>query len=161
MPSVWTAEADRDLLLSIIDENKLQGLDWHAIAAKINSKSEKYNFTHEGCRQHFQKLRKASSTGANGSVPSTPRKPKTPKTPASRKSKLLDNNVDDEEAGDVGTPSKKRKLSVAKGERDENGDVKEIDGFGGFEGQTATQFKMESLSSGEEFVDLEDENIYA
>lgn len=50
MPSVWTAEADRDLLLSIIDENKLQGLDWHAIAAKINSKSEKYNFTHEGCR---------------------------------------------------------------------------------------------------------------
>jgi hypothetical protein len=65
--------------------------------------------------------------------------------------------VDDEEAGDVGTPSKKRKLSVAKEETDENGDVKEIDGFGGFQGQTATQFKMESLSSGEEFVDLEDE----
>lgn len=65
--------------------------------------------------------------------------------------------MDDEEAGDLGTPSKKRKLSVAKAEKDENGDIKEIDGFGGLEGQTAAQFKMESLSDGEEFVDLEEE----
>ncbi|KFZ05802.1 hypothetical protein V501_08010 [Pseudogymnoascus sp. VKM F-4519 (FW-2642)] len=158
MPSPWTPEADRDLLLAIIDENKLQGLDWRVIAAKMATKNENYSFSHEGCRQHFQKLRKASNTGANGSVPSTPRTPKTPKTPASRKPKQLDNNVDDEEAEDFATPSKKRKRDVVK-EDQENGDFKEINGIA-FGGQTAAQFKMESLSGEEEFVDLE-EDLYA
>ncbi|OBT94314.1 hypothetical protein VE01_07721 [Pseudogymnoascus verrucosus] len=155
MPSPWTPEADRDLLLAIIDENKLQGLDWRVIAAKMATKNENYSFSHEGCRQHFQKLRKASNTGANGSVPSTPRTPKTPKTPASRKPKQLDNNVDDEEAEDFATPSKKRKRDVVK-EDQENGGFKEINGIA-FGGQTAAQFKMESLSGEEEFVDLDEE----
>ncbi|KFY38086.1 hypothetical protein V494_04509 [Pseudogymnoascus sp. VKM F-4513 (FW-928)] len=156
MPSQWTADADRDLLLAIIDENKLTGLDWHVISAKMAAK--KHNFSHEGCRQHFQKLRKASSTGANGSVPRTPKTPKTPKTPASRKPKQFDNNVDDEEVDEFATPSKKRKRDVIKVDQ-ENEDVKEINGIG-FEGQTASQFKIEPLSGEEEFLDLE-EDIYA
>lgn len=104
--------------------------------------------------QHFQKLRRASTTGANGSVPSTPKTPKTPRTPGSRKPKQFDNNVDDDEVEEFATPSKKRKRDVIKA--DQENDVKEIDGIG-FGGQTAAQFKMESLSSEEDFVDLEDE----
>lgn len=105
--------------------------------------------------QHFQKLRRASSSGANGSVPSTPRTPKTPKTPGSRKPKKFDNNADDEEPEGFTTPSKKRKRDVIKVDK-ENDDVKEIESVG-FGRQTAAQFKMESLSSEEEFVDLEGE----
>jgi hypothetical protein len=103
--------------------------------------------------QHFQKLRRASSTGAgNGSVPSTP---KTPKTPASRKKKFASNdNIDDEEAGDFQTPSKKRKRAPKAGVDEEA--KPEID-FGGFEGQTATQFKLETMSSDNDVVDLEEE----
>lgn len=56
---------------------------------------------------------------------------------------------------DFATPSKKRKRDVVK-EDQENEDVKEINGIE-FGGQTASQFKMESLSGGEEFVDLEEE----
>lgn len=48
MPSPWTPAADIDLLLAIIDENKLQGLDWHVIAAKMATK--KHKVSHEGCR---------------------------------------------------------------------------------------------------------------
>ncbi|OBT62023.1 hypothetical protein VE03_08255 [Pseudogymnoascus sp. 23342-1-I1] len=157
MPSAWTPEADRDLLLAIIDENKLQGLDWHAIAAKMATKNNKYSFSHEGCRQHFQKLRRESASGASGSVPSTPSKPKTPKTPASRKKKLFDNSVDDEEVDQFVTPSKKRKHDAIK--VDQENDVKNINDIG-LGGQTAAQFKMESLSGEEEFVDLE-EDLYA
>ncbi|KFY23490.1 hypothetical protein V493_05831 [Pseudogymnoascus sp. VKM F-4281 (FW-2241)] len=156
MPSPWTPAADRDLLLAIIDENKLQGLDWRLISAKMDTKG--YSFTHEGCRQHFQKLRRASATGANGSVPSTPRTPKTPKTPASRKPKQLDNNVNDDEVDEFATPSKKRKRDIVKVDQ-ENDDVKEINGID-FGDQTAAQFKMESLSGGEDFVDLEGD-LYA
>ncbi|KFZ04281.1 hypothetical protein V502_10271 [Pseudogymnoascus sp. VKM F-4520 (FW-2644)] len=154
MPSPWTPAADRDLLLAIIDENKLQGLDWHVIAAKMATKNHKVS--HEGCRQHFQKLRRASTTGANGSVPSTPRTPKTPKTPGSRMPKQFDNNIDDDEVEEFATPSKKRKRDVIKVDQENDDDVKEVDGIG-FGGQTAAQFKMESLSSEEDFVNLEDE----
>ncbi|KFY93731.1 hypothetical protein V498_04284 [Pseudogymnoascus sp. VKM F-4517 (FW-2822)] len=154
MPSPWTVAADRDLLLAIIDENRLQGLDWHAIAAKMATKN--HSVSHEGCRQHFQKLRRESATGASGIVPDTPRTPKAPKTPGSRKSKKFDNNVDDEEALEFATPSKKRKRDPIKLDQ-ENEDVKEINGFGE---QTATQFKMETLSGGEELIDLE-EDLYA
>lgn len=103
--------------------------------------------------QHYQKLRREASTGA-GSTPATPSRAikAIKKTPGSRKSakKLLDENIDDEENEDPDTPSKKRKR-VAKKEEEE---------LGGFNGQSALQFKMESISSDEVgVIDLEEEYV--
>jgi hypothetical protein len=60
----------------------------------------------------------------------------------------MDINRDDDENEENETPSKKRKRAPKKEEED----------FGGFAGQTATQFKLETISSEEEGVaNLEDE----
>lgn len=46
--SIWNAESDRDLLLAIMELGKLEGLDWHAVSARMGDKG--YNFSNEGCR---------------------------------------------------------------------------------------------------------------
>jgi hypothetical protein len=48
MVSAWDAAADRDLLLAIIQDGKLQALDWRSIASQMAVKG--YTFTHEACR---------------------------------------------------------------------------------------------------------------
>lgn len=48
MPSAWTTGADRDLLLSIITEVKLQALDWAAITGKMAEKG--HTFTQSAAR---------------------------------------------------------------------------------------------------------------
>ncbi|KAF8856287.1 hypothetical protein BDZ45DRAFT_561403, partial [Acephala macrosclerotiorum] len=73
MPSQWNYEADRDLLLAIIDEGALKSVIWPKISEKMAAKG--YTFTHEACRQHFQKIRKESKSApkfAAGNSPPTP-----------------------------------------------------------------------------------------
>lgn len=48
MPSVWDHKADKDLLLAIIENGALKGIEWPKISDIMNAKG--YTFTHEGCR---------------------------------------------------------------------------------------------------------------
>ena len=48
MPSMWDHRADKDLLLTIIEDGNLTGTDWHSVAAKMKSKD--HTFSHEACR---------------------------------------------------------------------------------------------------------------
>ncbi|KAL5326153.1 hypothetical protein ACEPPN_007291 [Leptodophora sp. 'Broadleaf-Isolate-01'] len=164
-PSQWDHKADKDLLLAIIDEGALKGIVWPKIAVTLQSKG--YTFTHEACRQHFQKIRKQSSsstgpsTNGNGngngntSSPSSPKKrptPRKPSTPTASKSQTqttgYGNNNDDEDDEDLPPPpSSKRKRIEKKEER--------VGSAGGRAGERGVyQFKIEQLG-GAEHVDLE------
>ncbi|KAH8657164.1 hypothetical protein BGZ60DRAFT_384043 [Tricladium varicosporioides] len=130
--STWNAESDRDLLLAIMELGKLEGLDWHAVSARMGDKG--YSFSNEGCRQHYQKLRKAykskgpgpttSPIKANGSpsksTNTTPRK-RAPKSTKSSQStngnsfaSTIPNSTGDyeEDVENFQTPSKRPKMEA-------------------------------------------------
>jgi hypothetical protein len=46
--SVWDHQADKDLLLAIIENSALKGIKWEVIAGLMQSKG--HTFTNEGCR---------------------------------------------------------------------------------------------------------------
>lgn len=48
MPSQWDHKADKDLLLTIIEDGNLTHIDWQSVSAKLRAKD--YTFTHEACR---------------------------------------------------------------------------------------------------------------
>ena len=48
MPSVWDHKADKDLLLTIIEDGNLSHINWQSVSAKLQSKD--YSFSHEACR---------------------------------------------------------------------------------------------------------------
>ncbi|KAK6351077.1 hypothetical protein TWF718_004250 [Orbilia javanica] len=108
MPA-WTIESERGLLLSIIKLLNISQLPkWEDVASEMAAQG--LHFTPEGCRQHFQKIKKPSKTA------STPRKgaagvkgagiSKTP-TPSKRKLAQMNHDEDDEEI--IMTPSKSSK----------------------------------------------------
>lgn len=161
MPSQWDHKADKDLLLAIIDDGQLKSIVWPGIAAKMQAKG--YTFTHEACRQHFQKIRKESKTGRGSSGISTPPKQAskangTSTTASGNKRKSTSKSTsfastngfsqggedDDEE---IDTPSKKRKVNA-------NGIKKEeYDGYG----QEMPVFKTEKDAK---IVNLDDSSLY-
>jgi hypothetical protein len=51
--SLWDHKSDKDLLLAIIDNGALKGIDWKDISEKMTVKG--YTFSHEACRYatHF------------------------------------------------------------------------------------------------------------
>jgi len=51
MPSTWDAKADKDLLLSIIDDGQLKSINWPSISSKMKAKN--YTFSNEACRYVF------------------------------------------------------------------------------------------------------------
>ncbi|KAH7370838.1 hypothetical protein BKA65DRAFT_545537 [Rhexocercosporidium sp. MPI-PUGE-AT-0058] len=162
-PSQWDHKADKDLLLAVIDEGALKGIVWPKIAVTLQSKG--YTFTHEACRQHFQKIRKqsASSSGNgngigannNSSAPSSPKKRPTPRKPSAATSAknqttgygagVEDENDDEEDMPPP--PSAKRKRVMKKEESAANGRDE----------RPAYQFKIEQLGGAEhaDAVDLE------
>ncbi|KAL3421281.1 hypothetical protein PVAG01_07726 [Phlyctema vagabunda] len=123
-----------------------------------------YSFSHEACRQHFQKLRRESKKsraaavgGGGSSTGGTPRKqrvnttPKSGKSAANGKAGYMTGPVqdDDEFAQFDQTPSKKRKFEKMKFE-----DVEDV---------PALRFKMENheqIVDGQRYVDLEHEEYY-
>jgi hypothetical protein len=46
--SVWDHKADKDLLLVIIGEGQLKGINWSTVSEKLQAKN--YTFTKEACR---------------------------------------------------------------------------------------------------------------
>ncbi|KAK6528745.1 hypothetical protein TWF694_003984 [Orbilia ellipsospora] len=105
MPS-WTIESEHKLLLTIIKLLNISQLPkWEDVSKEMQAQG--LEFTPEGCRQHFQKIRKTSKS------PSTPRKGSAGiskgSTPAKRKLSQMhrDDDVDDEEI--LKTPSKSSK----------------------------------------------------
>ncbi|KAF3912002.1 hypothetical protein AA313_de0208783 [Arthrobotrys entomopaga] len=106
MPS-WTIESEHKLLLTIIKLLNISQLPkWEDVSKEMQAQG--LEFTPEGCRQHFQKIRKTSKS------PSTPRKGSAGiskgNTPAKRKLSQMhrdDDDVDDEEI--LKTPSKSSK----------------------------------------------------
>lgn len=46
--SLWDHKSDKDLLLAIIDNGALKGIDWKVISDKMVAKG--YTFSHEACR---------------------------------------------------------------------------------------------------------------
>ncbi|KAI0121524.1 hypothetical protein F4776DRAFT_631233 [Hypoxylon sp. NC0597] len=68
----WNDRADKDLfftILSVKNIGVISGAEWTTIGNHMRSLG--YGFTNEGCRQHFQGLRRAQhKTESNGSVDS-------------------------------------------------------------------------------------------
>jgi len=150
--SIWNHEADKDLLLTLIEAGKLKNIDWEDIAAKM---SGKYTFTKEACRQHFQKIRKEAKgeSDEEGSA----RAPKTPSkkaaaaksTPKAKKGASVSASADtfDDEEDEEMMGSKKRKRTGFK-----------VEQGAGFGGNQATLFKMEIPANG--VIDLENDDLY-
>ncbi|PVH80946.1 hypothetical protein DL98DRAFT_588004 [Cadophora sp. DSE1049] len=156
-PSQWDHKADKDLLLAIIDEGALKSIIWPKIALTMQAKG--YTFTHEACRQHFQKIRKQSSgtSSANGtSTPtSSPKKKATPRKTAKATNYSATMNDEDDDEDLPPPPSAKRKRVVKK---EESGLGSGVD-----EGERGTyQFKIEQLGGAENahVVDLEHDDLY-
>ncbi|KAF3095499.1 hypothetical protein TWF569_011604 [Orbilia oligospora] len=109
MPA-WTIESERGLLLTIIKLLNISQLPkWEEVASEMAAQG--LHFTPEGCRQHFQKIKKPSSK-----TPSTPRKGNggvkgagISKTPTSSKRKLAQMNHDQDDDEIIMTPSKSSK----------------------------------------------------
>ncbi|KAH6645977.1 hypothetical protein BKA67DRAFT_663850 [Truncatella angustata] len=72
----WGDRADKDLfftILSVKNIGVISGAEWTAIGNHMRSMG--YGFTNEGCRQHFQGLRRAQNKAeTNGTVAESPRK---------------------------------------------------------------------------------------
>ncbi|EKD16221.1 uncharacterized protein L3040_009539 [Drepanopeziza brunnea f. sp. 'multigermtubi'] len=156
MPSVWDHKADKDLLLTIIDEGSLKSIAWPSISNKMADKG--YSFTHEGCRQHFQKIRKEARNGHNAleTLAPSPSKAKakakavtTPRK-ASKKENAPwadgDDNKDDYE--DLPPPSSKRKREVKKEQPLDQ------------ESSQAYQFKVEYMGDVKPQINFENDEIY-
>ncbi|KAG9236114.1 hypothetical protein BJ875DRAFT_457245 [Amylocarpus encephaloides] len=160
--STWNAESDKDLLLTIIARGNLTSISWPGIAATMASMN--YTFTHEACRQHFQKIRRErqkslgiSPAKATGKESSNSKSTTTPRKRAfSSKSSAKHANSDDEEDFQD-TPSKKKKKSSPQMKK-ENAAM------------NTPRFKMEEgVEVGDEengvyfqekLVDLENDDIY-
>ncbi|PMD56276.1 uncharacterized protein K444DRAFT_616084 [Hyaloscypha bicolor E] len=150
MPSQWDHKADKDLLLAIIENGDLKSISWPAIAAKMQAKA--YTFTHEACRQHFQKIRKESRNSAGGGDSSSPNKrantngvhKSTPRKGSKAHGSFEQSANDDDDEEDLNTPPSKRKRTK-KEEGKENADE-----------QSAYLFKVEHGA----VIDLENNDIY-
>ncbi|ROW06425.1 hypothetical protein VMCG_04426 [Cytospora schulzeri] len=72
----WGDKADKDLfftILSVKNIGVISGSEWTTIGNHMRSLG--YGFTNEGCRQHFQGLRRAQQKAeANGALSENPRK---------------------------------------------------------------------------------------
>ncbi|KAK6361694.1 hypothetical protein TWF730_005408 [Orbilia blumenaviensis] len=109
MPT-WTIESERGLLLTIIKLLNISQLPkWDEVANEMAAQG--LHFTPEGCRQHFQKIKKTSAK-----APSTPRKGTSgvkgagvAKTPVSLKRKLSKVNLEEDDDEIIMTPSKSLK----------------------------------------------------
>ncbi|CZR53679.1 uncharacterized protein PAC_03559 [Phialocephala subalpina] len=111
MPSQWDHKADRDLLLAIIEEGALKSVIWPTIAEKMNAKG--YTFTHEACRQHFQKIRKESKSAPKSAAGNSPAAPTPRKRTSTTKTNGRTSNGTrsfSNDSEDFDTPSKKRKF---------------------------------------------------
>ncbi|CZT09227.1 uncharacterized protein RAG0_14059 [Rhynchosporium agropyri] len=61
--STWTGDADRDMLLTIIEEGGSgKSIPWPEVARNLQNKG--YTFSHEACRQHFQKIKRVAKQGS-------------------------------------------------------------------------------------------------
>ncbi|KAI9774808.1 MAG: hypothetical protein M1840_000024 [Geoglossum simile] len=102
MPSVWDVGQEKKLLLAIIDLTNPKPPQWPRVAEKLGPQ-----YTAEACRQHYQKIRRLSSTiiaSSNDSTDSSPSK-RAAKTKKAGKRKLSNENI---------APAGKRKLSNNK-----------------------------------------------
>ncbi|EMR66642.1 hypothetical protein UCREL1_6368 [Eutypa lata UCREL1] len=83
----WNDRADKDLfftILSVKNIGVISGAEWTTIGNHMRSMG--YNFTNEGCRQHFQGLRRAQhKTEPNGSASESPRKADPTANPITRR----------------------------------------------------------------------------
>ncbi|AEO61785.1 hypothetical protein MYCTH_2312344 [Thermothelomyces thermophilus ATCC 42464] len=71
----WNDRADKDLfftILSVKNIGVISGTEWVTIGNHMRSLG--YGFTNEGCRQHFQGLRRAQAKAENGVAGDNPRK---------------------------------------------------------------------------------------
>ncbi|KAK2766231.1 hypothetical protein FQN54_007747 [Arachnomyces sp. PD_36] len=111
MPTTWDAELDRKLLLVALDPANKP--DWAAVATAMGA-----DFTSEGVRQHYAKLKKEAVTlgGADPSTTGTDAAAKatTPKTPRKRKAAGMDTPGN--------TPKKARTPRKKKAEPEANDD---------------------------------------
>lgn len=119
------------------------------------------HFTPEGCRQHFQKIKKPSSK-----TPSTPRKGTVgvkgagvSKTPASSKRKLAQMNRDEDDEEIIMTPSKSSKtgykptsVSAKESKKAIKLEIKDE--------QTAHTFRADKLDENGVIHISDDESIY-
>ncbi|KAJ6262218.1 hypothetical protein Dda_3023 [Drechslerella dactyloides] len=158
MPS-WSIENEHKLLLTIIKLLNISQLPkWEEVSREMHSLG--LEFTAEGCRQHFQKIRKCKT-------PATPRKGGngiSKSTPSKRKlgSMSRDEAMDDEEM--IITPSKKK----ATGGVDEKNPFltlktpkREIKTEGSSSRQTAHIFKSDRMdANGVIHIDDDEESLY-
>ncbi|KAH7413400.1 hypothetical protein BKA64DRAFT_353683 [Cadophora sp. MPI-SDFR-AT-0126] len=153
-PSQWDHKADKDLLLAIIDEGALKSIVWPKIALAMQAKG--YTFTHEACRQHFQKIRKQSSTNGTSTPTSSPKKKATPRKTAKAADYSANMNDDEDDDEDLPPPPSSKRKRVVK--KEENGFGSGVD-----DGERGTyQFKIEQLGGAEHahVVDLEHDDLY-
>ncbi|KAK3304402.1 uncharacterized protein B0T15DRAFT_240516 [Chaetomium strumarium] len=71
----WNDRADKDLfftILSVKNIGVISGSEWTTIGNHMRSLG--YGFTNEGCRQHFQGLRRAQAKAENGAATDSPRR---------------------------------------------------------------------------------------
>ncbi|KAF3921459.1 hypothetical protein ABW21_db0205687 [Orbilia brochopaga] len=153
MPA-WTIENEHKLLLSIIKLLNISQLPkWEEVSKEMRNQG--LEFTAEGCRQHFQKIRKSKTpTG-------TPRKSNgVSKTPSKRKlANLQDDAADDEEV--IMTPSKKK--TAANDEKNPflKTPKREIKAEGSSR-QTDHIFKSDKMdANGVIHIDDDEESLYA
>jgi hypothetical protein len=157
MPSTWDHKADKDLLLTIIEEGALKSIDWPNISARLTRKG--YAFSKEACRQHFQKIRKdaRANNEANSEATSTPKRASNSlaKSAGNKGGKAngsfsygRENDDDDEE---MNTPTKRKRVTKVEKQED----------MAGFNVQNAMLFKMEDMNGNRSPIDLIREDIYA
>ncbi|KAL2127751.1 hypothetical protein VTI74DRAFT_10232 [Chaetomium olivicolor] len=82
----WNDRADKDLfftILSIKNIGVISGNEWERIG--IIMRSLGYGFTNEGCRQHFQGLRRAMSNSENQAANDTPQRADPSHNPITRR----------------------------------------------------------------------------
>ncbi|KAK6534347.1 hypothetical protein TWF281_005670 [Arthrobotrys megalospora] len=160
MPT-WTTESERGLLLTIIKLLNISQLPkWEDVASEMAAQG--LHFTPEGCRQHFQKIKKPSAR-----TPSTPRKSTAgvkgagiSKTPTSSKRKLSQINrddVDDEEI--IMAPSKSSKTGY-KPTSESAKDSKKAIKLESESKQKANTFKVGKPGEAVVFHISDDESLY-
>ncbi|EMR90256.1 hypothetical protein ACHAPC_007103 [Botrytis cinerea] len=108
MPSQWDHVADKDLLLAIIEANNLKAIEWSTIAHELQRKGHPFN--NEGCRQHFQKIRKESRTSSPSASASTIPVATSAKKRKSKAASIEEGQEDDDEEA----PSKIQSKRVKK-----------------------------------------------
>ncbi|TLD32878.1 hypothetical protein PspLS_00832 [Pyricularia sp. CBS 133598] len=83
----WSDRADRDLFFTILSVKQIgviSGAEWQTIGSHMRTLG--YGFTNEGCRQHFQGLRRAQNKAeANDVVESSPRRADPTLNPITRR----------------------------------------------------------------------------